>query len=218
MRRNRIFSAGALTAAFVMMLLLVGSQTHAQDGTLHETFDDPLPPGWELSPEATVADGVLRIPGGSFAFYHSPAADFTLSLRARFLSGMGEILLQYRTADFGAYQVVIGPSYAMLIQPNSTPLGATDLTPLEDWFEIGVTAQGDQHTISINGQPVLTAIDAGHLSGNGIGLQILSDGVVEFDDFRWSMAGESLPPPDQGAGFPDGNVEAVLQPMKRPHG
>ena len=186
-----------------MILLLVGSQTHAQDGTLHETFDDPSPPGWELSPEATVADGVLRIPGGSFAFYNSPAADFTLSLRARFSSGMGEIILQYRAAGLRSLS---SRDRSLLRNADAAQFGtagATDLTPLEDWFEIGVTAQGDQHTISINGQPVLTAIDAGHLSGNGIGLQILSDGVVEFDDFRWSMAGESLPPPDQGAGFPD---------------
>lgn len=197
-----------LSFALVVTVMPV---TFSQSGPVYEeTYDDPTLPGWELAPEATVTNGVLQIPGGSFAFFHGEAPDFTLSLPARFTSSQGEITLHYRAEESGAYQVVIGRSYLMLMLSGSTLLGATDVTPLETWFDIGVTAQGSSHAISINGQPVLTAADDSHLSGSGISLQTVGEGVVaEFDDFRWTAESEALPTQEQNDNPPDTDTLAA---------
>jgi photosystem II stability/assembly factor-like uncharacterized protein len=169
--------------ALVMTALLAG----AQDGGLTDTFSDPAQPGWELSPEATIADGVLRVPGHGSASFETTAADFTLSIRARYASGQGEIVLSYRASDAGAYQTIIGPGYMVLGYTGSEPLGGGGFVPPEGWFEIGISTRGSQHTISIDGYPVLTAADTEHLSGGSMSFRVQGEGVVvEFDDFQLS--------------------------------
>ena len=71
-------------ALILILLLLISAPLHAQDGGLQETFDDPALPGWEHSENVTVADGVLRVETGGFAFFFSDQwSDLTLTLRAR---------------------------------------------------------------------------------------------------------------------------------------
>ena len=187
---QRLISRAFYTVLIFITLIPVIVPARAQGG-ISETFDDSNLPGWELSPNVTVADGVLRMPDSSVAFYNNLPRDFTLSVYAQFAAGQGEITLLYRAVELGAYHVVIGPEYAMLAYTESEPLAGTGFARLEGWFEIGITAQGDQHTISINGQPVLSAIDARQLSGGGIGFQVVGeDVVVEFDDLQVATLGE----------------------------
>jgi photosystem II stability/assembly factor-like uncharacterized protein len=171
-----------------LLLIPAAALVCAQDGGLHETFDSPNPTGWEFPPEVTVTDGVLRIPGGAGAFYNCMLANFTLSIRARFTSGQGELTLSYRATAGRAYHALIGPGYAMLNGINGESLGGNGFAPPEGWFEIGVSAHGDQHTISIDGVPVLTAVDATHLASGAMDFHVTGEVVVEFDDLIISEA------------------------------
>jgi photosystem II stability/assembly factor-like uncharacterized protein len=174
-----------------------------------ETFDSSAPSGWTLSPEAAVEDGVLRLPGGSSASYNTDMADFTLSVRARFASGQGELLIAYRSTDAGTYQAVVGPAYTVLSYSDEPALASGEIPPAEDWFDIGIVAQGDKHTISIDGKQVLEANDAAHLSGRNIAFEGLGEGmVIELDDFRMSAAGGTQPSQSQSE---------VAGPAAQPH-
>lgn len=54
---RRLFIVGFLLLPLVPLMC-----SHAQDSGLRETFDDPTLPGWERSPDVTIADGVLLCP------------------------------------------------------------------------------------------------------------------------------------------------------------
>ncbi len=67
MRVNPIKCRYFFLVPVLTLLLLTLAPIYAQDGSLKETFDNPALPGWELSPGATVVNGVLRVPPGGAA-------------------------------------------------------------------------------------------------------------------------------------------------------
>ena len=152
MKPSGIFRAGWLLTLVLMIALLV-APIRAQESVFVETFDDPALPGWERSPGAAVVDGVLRIEPGNFAFHGGEWGDATLTVRVR-RSGEGGLALCYRTGDAGAYHILVEAGYLALQREASgavAELGGVLLEfPVEGWFQLGVTAAGAEHTVTLD--------------------------------------------------------------------
>ncbi len=203
----------------VLIALLLLPVARAQDGGLTETFDTPALPGWEYSPEVTVEQGVLRMPGPSgFAFYNDGAwTDMTLTLRARMV-GEGELLLIYGSSGPETnYHALIGPDYLILyhvLNGTQTELGSLAPLPLSpgEWFTLGVTVSGGQHTLSLNGETVLAATVAQPLPAGSVGFMALGPEIVgEFDELTITPGGQTPPPAEDvpPAEPPDGPAPAA---------
>jgi photosystem II stability/assembly factor-like uncharacterized protein len=162
---------------------------HALAGEFRETFDNPELPGWELAPTVYVTDGILHVPGPEgVAFYQSAWTDMVLTLRARTI-GEGELVVTYGySGPENNYHVLLGSNYLFVsqvingIQTELGGLSPTNLAP-DEWFSLGVTVSGSNHTISLNGEVVITATVTNPLPAGNIGFKALGEHIVcEFDE------------------------------------
>ena len=95
--------------AFILIgALLLTSPAWAQSGGFSEDFEDSQLTGWELSPDAILIEGALRLSPGNFAFKMGEWSDFTLEVRVR-SEGSGEILVHYFARDESRYLLHILP-------------------------------------------------------------------------------------------------------------
>lgn len=179
-------------AFFILALVLAClSNAHAQDGNLRETFDDPTLPGWELSPEASVSEGVLHLNPWGFAFRGSRWSDLALSLRARRM-GDGDLTIQYRATDTGSYVFSFGNESVTLQREKAGAFielaTAPVPTPEMEWVQVGITVAGDTHTLTLDGVAVLSATDHTDLPPGGVILRAGGTAVGEFDDLSVTTA------------------------------
>ena len=186
MRRDRIFGEGVLIVASVMMLLLVGSQTHAQDGTLHETFDDAPLSGWMNSPQVIVTDGALHIPASSAAIPPGVWDQMTLTARLRKTED-GGLAVSYHTSPSGAYILLIEDAQINLGREEtgvSSALGsASPLTiPDNEWFELTIIVIAGEHQIDLNGKTVLTVTEQNPLPAGGIAFETIHQAEAAIDE------------------------------------
>jgi hypothetical protein len=115
-----------LGVALLSLLMIVPGL--AQEGTETETFDNSDLPGWELSPEAVVTDGVLEVNSGHFGLRLGDWSDFDLRLKVRF-SGEGEVAIGYHFRDEGRYVLHIRDQQIVLGREETEPF--TDLAMAE---------------------------------------------------------------------------------------
>jgi uncharacterized membrane protein YhiD involved in acid resistance len=174
---------------FVSLILTNGSQTNpvsAQENGFSETFDDPLLPGWEHSPEVIVTNGVLRIGPGNFVAGGGVWQDFTTSIRFRF-SGMGETSINYRASDSGSYILLITPEAVLLMRTlaNSQPIelahAATTHTPSDTWMDLNINLVGGEHSVSVNEIDLLSASDPEPLPPGGLVITSNGERTTELD-------------------------------------
>jgi hypothetical protein len=155
--RRRIFPLVLL----VLLPLLLALPGHAQDGGLQETFDDPALPGWDRSPEAAVAGGVLHIEPGGFALHDGEWGDMTLSVRVR-RSGESMVMLRYRIGDSGDYSVLLEPGGMTLARAHVGELAVASVSlPSGEWVQVDVMVSGGTHQVTLNGAVVLSAARRG---------------------------------------------------------
>jgi photosystem II stability/assembly factor-like uncharacterized protein len=178
-------------------LAALPSPVAAQEPVFAETFSDATLPAWEHSPNATVVDGALRIEPGGFAMHVAFWADFVLNVRVRY-TGEGNLVIRYRWSEDANYAVRLRPD-AMTVQRQllgpATDLAATPASiPTGQWLIISVTVVGDTHCVSLNGSPVLTAIDSDPLPDGGIGLLVEGEAIGEFDNLEVLTVGQATPP------------------------
>ena len=169
----------------ILALLLAPVSIRAQDGVLHETFDSPDLPDWELGPGAAVMGGVLRAPAPSFGFWRVNRGETRLSLRAR-LFGEDELVIGYSATDTSMYQLTLHPEFARLTREangiSQEMATVASRTQLGDWVQIAITMANGAHSITVNGESLLTANDTSPLPPGGIFLQAKGAATGEFDD------------------------------------
>jgi hypothetical protein len=174
----------------------------AQENAFSDTFDDPLLPGWEHSPDVAVADGALRIAPGNFAAHPAEWAEITLDARMQY-SGMGELLIHYSWREGSHYGLLfIGNELVLERFRDGTPqpLGNASLEafPPDRWYDLRIAVSGGEHTVSMDGQPVMTGSDPDPLPPGGIALTAGGDRTGSFDSISISAAGlaprEEAPP------------------------
>jgi uncharacterized protein (TIGR03382 family) len=186
---------GSLTVIIVFVSLIPPAL--AQEPVFTETFDDPTLPSWEHSPEATAADGVLRIEPGGFAEHQAFWADLMLTVSVR-CTDDAELQVRYRWSEDANYTVSISRPFVTLerIELGSvTHLGqGFAALPLGEWVDVTVTVDGDFHHMMVGDSPVLIAEDPYPLPEGGIGLLVVGEAVGEFDSVEVSAAGQVAPP------------------------
>lgn len=197
----------ALMVALLTTFIVV-FPSFAQEGDETETFDNPELPGWELSPEAVVADGVLQINGGHFAMRFGDWGDLDLSVRVRF-TGEGEAVIGYHFRDEGRYILHLRGQQIALAREETEPFADLAVVDLEEniageWLDVQVVLTDGQHTIYLNGEQIIQVTDQEPLAAGPIFLHAAGGLSAEFDDF--SISGEQVeggPPPEEG-GPPEG--------------
>jgi photosystem II stability/assembly factor-like uncharacterized protein len=201
MMHRRFILANVL---FCMVLLLPLAQLHAQGPDVNEPFDDPALSGWEHAPEVRVEDGALRVPANTYAFYFGEWPAFTLSVRVR-MEGEGELVIGYYGTDQGIYTLVLPPGAAVLMREEggvgAELAGVPAPIPLTDWAQVTIQVTGNQHTVSINGEQLLSATDPNPLPPGGLLLHVAGAGVGWFDDLvvQPGPGGAAPPPSDADA-------------------
>jgi uncharacterized membrane protein YhiD involved in acid resistance len=187
MRRNYALWTSILFIG-VFSLAWVVVPTAAQfDQGFTDSFDDPQLSGWEHSPEVIVSNGVLQVGPAQFAARLGAWQDFTLSIKLRY-TGEGESNINYWATDQGSYLLMLGRGIVTLAR--ATPQGAlqelgrseTGTVNTSDWINLQVIVTGGAHTISVNGETIITAMDPDPLWPGGIVLLSLGQRTSEFDD------------------------------------
>jgi len=178
------------------LLLIPSPPAHAQGPVITETFDDPALPGWEHSPGAAVVDGVLRVEPGNFAFHEGEWDDFTLTFHMR-RSGEGVVAITYRASARGGYILLIGDNLMALQREAEgavADLAAAEVAvPADEWLLIGVTVEGGEHTVTLDGEPVLSMTDPDPLPPGGFGIETIDQATAEFDDLEATLSNAPTP-------------------------
>jgi hypothetical protein len=103
-------------------------------------------------------------------------------------TGEGESNINYRASDQGSYILLIGQGIVTLARatPQGVPqeLGRaeTAVVSTTDWLNVQVMIAGGAHTISLNGETLITATDADPLKSGGVVLLSMGQRTSEFDD------------------------------------
>ena len=190
----RILFIGLIGAAWVV------TPTLGQvDQGFTDTFADSQLPGWEHSPEVIVSNGVLQISPGQFAARQGAWQDYTLSLKLRY-TGEGESNINYRASDQGSYILLIGQDIVTLARatPQGVPqeLGRAETAVVNttDWLSVQVILTGGAHTVSLNGETLITATDADPLKSGGVVLLSMGQRTSEFDDMCLQTTASAVEP------------------------
>ncbi len=193
-------------STIILLTALLATPALAQEegGGFTETFDTTTPEGWELSPDAVVVDGKLRLSQGSFAVRHGQWSNLTLSVKVQ-ATGEGVIFIHYHFNGPDRYTLLLFLDNIVLEkiqqdQPQSLAEMPLETGLPEGEFEITISASQGQHQISIDGESVLTATDPEPLPPGGIGLWVEGGLVAEFDEV--TLTAEEGP----GEGGPPGEV------------
>ncbi len=182
----------------ILIIFLITPCVTAQDGEIHETFDTPDLPGWELGSHVAIGDGLLRIPPPEYAFKFGKFADLNLAFQVRLL-GEGEFVLGYQASDMGMHQIVINFDAVSFVREQgetprelySQPHGIV----LGDWMFIELHVLGQEHYLTIDEQDFPVVIDPDPLPPGGILLHARGDTTAEIDNFF--MSSGNLPVADE---------------------
>jgi len=171
----------------IAILVCLTDPAAAQGEAFSETFDDPLMPGWEHSPEVIVTDGVLRIGPGNFAALMGAWENFNLTFRFSY-SGSGETAISYRATDTGSYMLLINPEETVLMKtrPQAEPsvlarVGAAEIAS-DTWLEVSIRLDGGEHEVLVNGTPLLSASDNEPLPPGTVVFASHGERTTELDD------------------------------------
>ena len=213
MRKHNALWITALFAALAMLVLLAAPAAAQGGQDFTETFDDDQLLGWEHAPEVVVTDGALRIGPAQFASPMGGWQDFDLSFKLRF-SGEGETHINYRANEQGSYLLLWGPGTLTLLKtaPQSEPqeLGRAEAAAnASDWVTVQIVLAGGAHTISVDGQALITATDPDPLGAGGLVFVSVGQRTTDLDDV-------SLQTRAAEGGAPVGPGEAPVDPGAAP--
>ena len=174
----------------------------AQDGGFSETFDETNLEGWEHTPEVIINDGVLRLYGGNFVFRMGGWGDQETTILLRFESTEGEFFIHYLATDQGSYNLIFRVG-TILLEKSTGPASSLILAelakqvPMDTWIELTIRVDGEQHTITLDGEIILTAVDPDPIRSGTIGFIYHGPDFVEIDSIRLSpLGGMDVPPPE----------------------
>ena len=161
-----------------------------------------------------MTDGALRIGPAQFASPMGGWQDFDLSFKLRF-SGEGETHINYRANEQGSYLLLWGPGALTLLKtaPQSEPqeLGRAELGAVNasGWVTVQIVLAGGAHTISVDGQALITATDPDPLGAGGLVFVSVGQRTTDLDDV-------SLQTRAAEGGAPVGPGEAPVDPGAAP--
>lgn len=187
MSRNNALGIRTLLIGFVIAALVLAPAVAQGDQGFTESFDDTQLQGWEHAPEVVAADGALHIGPGQFAAKPGAWQDFTLAFKLRY-TGEGETAINYRATDQGSYILSLGAGGATLVKtaPQGDPqeLGRAETGALNttDWLTVQISLSGGAHTISVNGETLITATDSTPIELGGLVFLSLGQRTTELDD------------------------------------
>lgn len=213
--KNQKICPSSLLLACLLVLALTATPVHAQQGQgFSDSFDDPQLPGWEHTPEVVVTAGILQIGPGQFAARMGGWEDFDLTLKVRF-RGEGETHINYRATDQGAYILHLMTGEAVLFkrgQPGQEEeLGRASAPEIQTdtWLVIQISLSGGEHTITLNGQALLTVTDPEPAGPGTVVLASLGQRTTEVDEITLAVTAAS-------ASAPAGPVEPVAAATTAP--
>jgi hypothetical protein len=201
----------------------------AQPEGFSETFDGE-PAGWELAPESLVTGGVLKIGPGNFAARPGAWRNFELALTLRY-TGRGESHINYRAGEGGSYLLLFSEEGTVLLRTveGSEPqeLARADASPLSGgaWADVTISLSGGAHTISVDGETLLTATDPDPLRPGAVVLASHGERTTEVDEIALEVvagdepvaeAGETLVVPTPAPATPTpapGTLETLVQAL-----
>jgi photosystem II stability/assembly factor-like uncharacterized protein len=199
---RRIWFPSFCVAVGLVMALVVPS-TMAQDGEMHETFDNPDLLGWDRSPDVTIADGIARLPPNNILAVPGAWGDFTLRIRLHRVDGEGHLLVHYRASETASNELTVHGSDFVLGRTETgvfnelqaVPTGA----PATDWFDLTLQVSGAQHTVWLNDQMLMSFTEtATPLPPAGIVLHT-QDVTVEIDELVLTVGDEGVSPAEAPA-------------------
>jgi uncharacterized membrane protein YhiD involved in acid resistance len=181
----------------------------AQVEGFQDSFDYLALPGWEHSQDVTVENGALRIYPGNMALHGGDWQDIDLKLILRG-NQPGETAIRYYFRDRSHYSLVLLPDMAVLLRLKDqveARLGEAPVQNLYDgsWNEVFISVRGGNHSISLNGQPLLQVNDPEPLAGGALLLHRFGEGYIEFDAVN--LNGQAAAPQERPqAELPPGEV------------
>jgi hypothetical protein len=187
MKRDRALWISLLVVGLIITAFPFSTAVAQGEEGFTDSFDDTQLPGWERAPEVVVSDGALRIGPAQFASRLGNWQDFSLSFKLRY-SGDGETAVNYRATDQGSYILSLGPEAATLIRtiPEGNPreLGRAEAVAAQtgDWINVQIDVSGGEHSISINGETLITATDDDPIARGGLVFLSLGQRTTEVDD------------------------------------
>jgi acetyl esterase/lipase len=189
MKRDIFFGVGSFMVAFVMMILLAVSRSAAQDGTLHETFDNMTLPGWRTSSEVIVMDGALHLSPSNGAAPPGTWDNMTLTVWLQ-RSGSTGMAIGYHASENGVYILGIDSGQINLGREAhgvGPPLGSAAVAiPDDTWVELTITVVGGEHRIDLNGETVLTVTEQNPLPEGGVSFETMHETNALIDDLTIS--------------------------------
>ncbi len=178
--------ARTLPLFFLATALLVPAQSpQPQQPDLSETFDDPALPGWERTPNAIVADGVLRIQGEGYAIRPEAQVSGGIILRLRY-EGDGFLEVRYRMSEAGMYILRLTSEELLLVRDSGdrqvTLASAPSALTVGDWWLLEMSLAGAEQHVFLGPGIELHAVDDEPLAGAGLMLHVFGEATGEFDD------------------------------------
>ncbi|MBN1286636.1 MAG: right-handed parallel beta-helix repeat-containing protein [Anaerolineae bacterium] len=173
-----------LAAIFLLLAGAVIPVLAQDEPALVETFSEPALPGWDYTSGVTAANGRLQISAPGIALYDDEwAGDLTFSVWAR-RSGAGAVVVSYHASRLDAYLVAIYGDRVTLARERGgvEAVEAPFAVPDGAWFQLGVAAAGETHTVLVDGNALLTLTDPGGDLAGGIGFEATGEAAGEFDD------------------------------------
>lgn len=200
-----IFKSMLLLSCLGVMVMagLLPSAVWAQnpEGGFSEDFDSDDLEGWERTPDAIVRDGVLRLAGGNFAFKLGDWGDQETVIQLRFNSNEGRLFLHYFATDQGSYNLIFIPE-AIILEKAAGPDNVLNFAEVPNtvssnaWIELVLRVADGEHTITLDDEEIITAIDPDPYTSGGIGFNYEGPENVEIESIHLTPLGMAdLPQP-----------------------
>ena len=187
--------------AFGLFRIPVYAQEPENQGGFTEDFENNAHERWELSPEAIVTEGHLRLYGGNSAMNIGSWGDQTTQLRIWFSSLDGEFLLHYFASDQGSYNLIFTPK-VVILEKVSAPDDVQHLSDspyqrvINTWMGIEIHVENGEHRVSVDNEEILSTSDPEPLQPGGIGFHYFGPDTVDIDLITLTSIGqpeENLP-------------------------
>jgi len=164
--------------------LAISSIVLAQGNGFTETFDDPELSGWEHTPGVEVRNGILSIPSESFVAAPGLWGNMELSVFLRRIEE-GDFVISYGNHEGEAYHLLQSAARITLQHESAGVLeemAATEMEfiPAGEWFQLNIQIMDKQHSVFINGNPLLNGEFPAQAFG-GISFETFAETGIEID-------------------------------------
>lgn len=193
--------AGWLAVGLSAMIVLAAVAAPQDEGPILKVgFDSARLEGIELAGAARVAEGQLQLDGPGHGFWFAAhGADYRLGFRYRPGEGVGEIVLsasgepprhqQYALRLFGPEMELVRISGGDERHLGAAPAGMEPGA----WYRVELELGGGRIRVTVEGRPVLEAVDEQPLPPGTTAFGCLAGGGFAYDDLSFRPSGGDEP-------------------------